>query len=453
MIIFLAVLFIQSQAFSITEQDVITSVLKHYPLVLEAELKQTASESEVESALGEFDHKLKFKSRNRLEDKYDNQYFETVIQRQLPVAGIELLAGHRQGRGHFPAYDGKYKTSGAGEVFAGLSVPLLRNRSTDNYRTNLRLSEIDRDQSKAELKLKKIMSIHKALSLFYKWVLETQKLKINKEILELAQDRQKMMTKKYLAGALEKIKIVDNQRAIDKRSSEVIKGEIEVNKIKAELGIYLRNKDGEPMALVESISPETVLIHEEQFPVFNNSVSNPQVDILKLEKEKLLVSYQFNDQSKLPGLNVDVLGAKELSANAAYDPESLQLGISFDFPLENRKFGGKSTALTYKMQALERRKELLNLELQRMFEFYIEAAKKSFNRWNLTNSEFEKTKKMAFAEKVKFEQGGADLFVVNLREQDVADVDIRRWTALYEYHQYVLDARLFSASFPLEAGI
>ena len=51
---------------------------------------------------------------------------------------------------------------------------------------------------------------------------------------------------------------------------------------------------------------------------------------------------------------------------------------------------------------------------------------------------------MAEAEKNRWSQGAFDLFVVNLREQDVADVDIRRWTALYDYHQYHLDARLFS---------
>lgn len=56
---------------------------------------------------------------------------------------------------------------------------------------------------------------------------------------------------------------------------------------------------------------------------------------------------------------------------------------------------------------------------------------------------------MAEAEKSRWMQGASDLFIVNLREQDVADVDIRRWSALYDYHQYLLDAKLFSASLPM----
>ena len=51
---------------------------------------------------------------------------------------------------------------------------------------------------------------------------------------------------------------------------------------------------------------------------------------------------------------------------------------------------------------------------------------------------------MSEAEKNRWTQGASDLFIVNLREQDVADVEMRRWTALYDYHQYHLDAGLFS---------
>jgi hypothetical protein len=54
---------------------------------------------------------------------------------------------------------------------------------------------------------------------------------------------------------------------------------------------------------------------------------------------------------------------------------------------------------------------------------------------------------MAEAEKKKWVQGAADLFIVNLREQDTADADVRRWTTLYEYFQLSLDAQLYSSTF------
>ncbi len=340
-------------AFALREEDVIRSVLAHFPLIEEAQLKASQSRGEMLSSEGAFDHKLSFKSRNRIEDNYDNQYFETTLERQTPIGGTSLIAGHRQGLGHFPFYDGKYKTSGAGEIFAGLSVPILRNFKTDEYRTNLLLKQIEVKQADEQLKLKKLIYVHKALSLYFKWVLETQKLKINKSMFNLAQLRHEMIEKKFRAGDVEKMKIVDNLRTIDKRQGEIIKNEIDLSKLRTELSLYVRDFEGNPLLVTEEKYSDLILSGPEPTITLSARTSeNPQLKLLNLEKEKLEAELRFHEQSKLPGLNVDLMGARELSQNAAYDPESLQLGIRFDFPLENRKGKGKSVATEYKTKAL-----------------------------------------------------------------------------------------------------
>lgn len=429
---------------ALTEQDVAKSVLTNFPLILEAELKAKSAEGEMTSAQGAFDHKLIFKSRNRIEDKYDNKYFETTLERQTAFGGTSLVAGHRQGLGNFPEYDGKYRTSGAGEIFAGLSVPVLRNLKTDEFRTNLKLRQIEKKQAELEARLKKMVYLHKALTLYYKWVLENQKLKINKEIFELAKKRHDMIERKFKAGDIEKFKVTDNQRAIDKRSGDIVKNEIELNKIRAELSIYLRDNQGSPISIPLESSPDFILQKIEPSSLTAEVSSNPQIKIIDLEKEKLKLESIFYDQSKLPGLNLELLGAKELSPNEPYDPERLQVGLKFDFPIENRKAEGKSVSYRYKVMAIEKNRQFLESELTQQLNFFIKASSDSKMRWDITTNEFEGAKKMAEAEKNRWSQGASDLFVVNLREQDVADVEIRRWTALYDYHQYHLDARLFS---------
>jgi hypothetical protein len=441
----LSLLIFSLEAQALTEQDVIKSVLTNFPLIQEAELKAKSVKGELTSAEGAFDHKLIFKSRNRIEDKYDNQYFETTLERQTAFGGTSLVAGHRQGLGHFPAYDGKYRTSGAGEIFAGLSFPILRNFKTDEFRTNLRLKEIEKKQAELEAQLKKMIYLHKALSLYYKWILETQKLKINKSIFELAKSRHDMIERKFKAGDIEGIKVTDNQRAIDKRNGDILKNEIDLNKVRAELAIYLRDEQGNPLTIPTESNPEFILNKEEP-KLFSSDVSkNPQIKILNLERDKLKLESIFFDQSRLPGLNLELLGAKELSPNDPYDPERLQVAVKFDFPLENRKAEGKSVSYNYKVMAIEKNRLYLESELSQQLGFFVQASTDSKTRWEITTKEYEGTRKMAVAEKKRWTQGASDLFVMNLREQDVADVDIRRWTALYDYHQYHLDARLFSA--------
>lgn len=435
---------VSTHVYALTEQDVAKSVLAHFPLIQEAELKAKSSEGELTSAEGAFDHKLVFKSRNRIEDRYDNQYFETTLERQTAFGGTSLVAGHRQGLGHFPEYDGKYRTSGAGEIFAGLSFPILRNLKTDEYRTNLKLRQIEKQQADLEANLKRMIYLHKALTLYYKWILETQKLKINKSIFELANTRQEMLKRKFKAGDIEGVKVTDNQRAIDKRSGDIVKNEIDLNNIRTQLSVYLRDEQGSPISIPVESSPEFILQKNESLILSSDISFNPQIKILELEREKLKLESIFFDQSKLPGLNLELLGSKELSPNDPYDPETLQVALKFDFPLENRKAEGKSVSYNYKVLAIEKNKRFLETQINQQLSFFIKASSDSKARWEITTREFEGSKKMAEAEKTRWSQGASDLFVVNLREQDVADVEIRRWTALYEYHQYHLDARLFS---------
>jgi hypothetical protein len=433
-------------AYALTEQDVTKSVLTNFPLIREAELKAKSASGELTSAEGAFDFKLIFKSRNRIEDKYDNQYFETTLERQTGFGGTSLVAGHRQGLGHFPAYDGKYETSAAGEIFAGLSFPILRNLKTDEFRTNLKVKQIEKKQAELESQLKKMIYLHKALSLYYKWILESQKLKIYRSIFELAKIRHDMIVRRFKAGDIEGVKVTDNQRAIDKRSGDILKNEIDLNKIRTELSVYLRDEQGGPILIPVESSPEFILQHNEP-PLFSSDISlNPQIKILDLEREKLKLESIYYDQLKLPGLNLELLGAKELSPNEPYDPERLQVGVKFDLPIENRKAEGKSVSYNYKVLAIEKNKQFLESELSQQLLFFIRASSDSKTKWEITTKEFEGSRKMAQAEKSRWSQGASDLFLVNLREQDVADVDIRRWTALYDYHQYHLDARLFSGS-------
>jgi cobalt-zinc-cadmium efflux system outer membrane protein len=444
--LFLYTLTLSINAIALTEKELVNSVLNHFPLIEESIMKYKAADAEVTSAEGAFDHKLSFKSRNRIEDKYDNQYFETTIERTTPYYGLGLIAGHRQGRGTFPPYDGKYETSAMGEVFAGITLPLLRNFSTDEARTSLAIAKIEKKQAHAQIQLKKNIYIHKSLSLFYKWLLENQKIKIRKEILALALNRHSMLEKKFKAGDIERLKINDNQRSIDKRKDEIIKSEINIARIKAELSLYFRDEDGNPVTIKESTYPDENKISESQnFSSINLSVI-PQFSILELEKNKLKTLKELYAQSRRPGLSVEILGAKELSGNAAYDPDSLQLGLKFDYPLENRKAKGKTVSSEYKLKAIQKESDYLAQELTRMFNFSIEAMHASRKRWNIISRELKNALTMGSAEVKRWDQGASDLFIVYLREQEIAETNIRRWTALYEFLQFSLDAKLYSGT-------
>lgn len=450
--ILLVLILLSGSAFALTEKDIITSVTTNFPLIEEATLKLEASKGELESSFGAFDHKLKFKSRNRIEDRYENSYIETTLERQTPYGGLGLFAGHRQGIGTFAPYDGKYKTSSAGEIFAGISLPLLRNFLTDDARTDLLKAKLANEIAGHEFELKRNLTIHKALSIYYKWVVADQKVKIRQQVLKIAEERQSMLEKKFQAGDIEKLKLTDNQRSIEKRKAELTESEIELNNFRTLLSLYYRDKNGNPVLPEVSITVDEKL-PTDTFAPFNKELL-PQLNLIEKELKIREADRALYSQSQLPGLNVELLGARELSGNVPYDPERLLLGVKFDFPLENRKAEGKTTASEYKYKALVKQRDYAHQELERLYKFSTDAVRMTKFRYEVTSSEFSKTKQLGQAERNRWNQGASDLYIVNLREQDTAEAEIKKWSVWFDYHQYTLDARLYSGTLlpPSDAG-
>ena len=122
------------------------------------------------------------------------------------------------------------------------------------------------------------------------------------------------------------------------------------------------------------------------------------------------------------------------------------MGLRFDFPLENRKPRGKSVAQVYKVKALDKRIEYTLKELEANYNNAVTVVGINLKRFTITSDEAEKSMTMARAEQTRFRMGGSELFTVLLRELDVADAEIRKWTTWYDFHQAVLDAKLFQGT-------
>ena len=438
------------EIYALEPQELVRSVLDHYPLIESSLQKKEAAEGAVTAAKGEFDHKLKFKADIWRQSPYNNEYYETRLERQTLFLGASLFAGHRQGAGDFNYYALDKDTSTAGQLFLGIAMPLLRNLMTDEFRTNLRIKNLEKQLADQELRIKKLTAVHEALSTYYKWLLQLKKVSITRQMLDLAYERKSMYDKKYRAGDVERLKVVDNQRQIDKRSASLYEYEIELRKISAKLALFNRDKDGNPVLPEAPTEPEKILSQIDNRYTQHATARNPQVQAISVQKEINEAQEKLGKQSRLPGLNVSVAGGQELSNRPGYGQHILQVGVNFDFPLENRKAEGKTVEYYYKKKATELQLTYMNQELKQLTDFSHEASRKSLERWKVTHSEYENSAKIAIGERRRLLQGGSDLFVVNLREQDQADVDMRRWAALYDYHQFNLDAGLYSASLPVE---
>jgi outer membrane protein, heavy metal efflux system len=436
--------FFTLEVFALNEFDIIESVNKHFLLIEKELLEVQAAEAKITEAKGEFDTKLSLKNRLWQEADYDNQFFDIGIEKLTPYNGLTLKGGQRQGRGNFPVYEGKYKTSEAGEFYLGLSMPLLRDFQTDSARTMREKAKLGLNLADETLRLKRVYYTYKALLYFYQYQLEHQKFLIIDEIYKISVSRQKWLENKIKAGDTEQIRLVDNNRALLKRENELLKIKMSLLKLKNNLSLFLRDEQGKPVTIPEALPPNTKMLNYIIGKVPKLDFSRiPSLRAINREIDILRADFKLEDQNRLPELGVDLMAMRNLTEEKMHPSQnSMQVGISFSYPLENNKAIGKSQSLNYKIQAYERKREFLKQELSMQYEYRTQSLKLSQKSWELLVDEAMAARKMAEAERRKWQQGASDLFIVTLREQDLADTEVRKWKTYMDTLKYYLDISL-----------
>ncbi len=445
----LAILFVSSlaEAGTITAAQVESAVKNRFPLIEKAQFNVEAARQKRLAAEGEFDTKIKVKSANRFDNKYDYRDLETYAEKQLPFQGLSLYAGHHLGLGSIPAYTGKYETAPNGEVFAGARLPLLRNRSIDEARFQLVDADFRREIATVEQIQQTNFYMMKALSTYQKWKLAQRKLDARTALLDIATARQKMMEKQVRLGDVERIALVDAKRSLLKRQADVTDSQNELANVKAEMALYLRNEDGTSRDLTNEVPDLSI----EPFPTsssFKLKIEDlPQIAILRKSRELQDRAVDYGRNQRLPELNLAATTYHELPSSQPVDTTRLQVGIYFELPLENRKGRGLEGEARAKREAFERQRIYAESELQARLQQSITTMEASRNRIALLEEELKSAQIVADAERRRWRSGDSNLFMVAAREEEAASVEIRRWTAEYDFRAAEVEARFTTASF------
>jgi len=406
------------QGFSaeLTLDAVLGESLKRLPLILEASEKVRAASSAQESATGAFDHKIKVKTLNQFEDKYDNQMWDARLERQTPYWGSRFFLGQRQGTGVYPIYDGKSETSSIGELFAGVEVPLLRDRAMDEPRLELARATQRLESERISFQQKSLEVMFKAGASYWKWVAATKKLDIIERWTRIAEERQDFLEKKVRAGDQSEIKLVDNRRSLTKRRAELVKAQREHEQSTAQLALYigadLVKRENAPVDIPISDDPTAL-------PSTQQRDGLPSFRLLAVERSLLEQEKAFAAALRLPELRLGVEGARDLGQlpPSQSDPDQLRVGLRLEIPLENRKGEGKFAEVNAKQRALNARRDWLEREWNAFVSQNAIAIRTTREQLALLELETSDSERMARAELSRLKQGDSDVFFVNLRSK------------------------------------
>lgn len=431
-------------------EEVLNSVERVHPLLIAASRDVDAAAAEALSAEGGFDPSWKTKATARPVGYYDGLTLDSAVEQPTALWGITPFAGYRLGLNDFPIYDEKYRTLRYGELRAGVNIPVWRNGPIDRRRATLRKAELGNELADLSYTQQAIELRRAASYRYWAWVAAGHKLEIGETLLRNVESRQSALAARVGSGDLPAIDEADNARALEQRRAQLALAARSLEQTAIELSLFHRDKSGEPSIPLREQLPS-------DWPTFEGEVRHasvseskalrqrPEPKRLDVQQQQYDVELSYTENQKAPGVDVQVMGSRDFGPAIPERPDLskpvLELGLLIDIPLLNRVNDGRARALRALLERTAQQQRLATDRVVADVRDALSAIKRSEERITSTGREVELALLLERAERDRFDAGDSQLLIVNLREQQTAEAELREVDAQLDYQRALADLK------------
>lgn len=440
MIFFIKLMILSLGASELRLQEVLISSQKSFPMILNSLEELRAAKMKQRQAEGAFDLNLKSKIDKRTDGYYDGESADVSLVKPLKFLSSKVYTGYRVSNGNYPDYEGKYDTLNNGEYRGGVSLSLWRDSFIDEKRLKLWNTQFDIDTKELKLALQKIKVEKEARKAYWAWVAKGNVYLVYKNLLDIAQKRDTAIKKKVKRGDLASIYRTENQQYIVKRKTQVSLAKKEFQNSAINLSLFYRDQEGEPLTpsidqLPEGINGETVINQEKLKQDITQALQlSPEIQTIEalISKEDNKARYGSNLTQPKLDLSFEVSKDYGQGSRTLKTTENRAM-LSIEIPIERNLGKGYQNNAKANQMALRHQKKLLRDQVNITIKTLFNELNTSYEVIGNTKQEIEFAEKLQEAEYKKFNQGASDFFVINIREQNLADAKIKNIKAHLDY--------------------
>lgn len=411
----------------LTLDAVIGSVDRTHPGLEAAERLVDRAQAKGLAARGAWDPRLAAGLRAEPVGFYDNLQVDTVVQQATPLWGAQFYAGYRLGLGSYPIYKGELQTLSAGELRAGLDVPLWRDGPIDARRAQIRQTERLTESAQCGRADTRLELTQNAARAYWRWVATGQEVRIQRDLLDVAEERDAGLRDQASAGSVPQIVVVDNERLVLDRRSKLVKARQDFQRAVLELSLFLRSDDRAPLRTPEDRVPATIPevrvdLPDVEYDVQQAVARHPELCALQRERDAAQVEVRYRRNQRAPAINAQAFVSQDLgNGPAELRPAEFGVGLTLEVPLALRRARGEYRAAKADARRIDARirgaTDRIAAEVRKA-RVDLAAAQQQVE---LAQRQVEVARTLADAEREKFEEGASDLVIVNLRELAAAD--------------------------------
>ncbi|MBM4293099.1 MAG: TolC family protein [Deltaproteobacteria bacterium] len=425
----------------LTLLEVLRAVDATHPKLLAARQKLSGAEAKAGGARGAWDPKLKAKG-SLSGGPYDYSSVSAEVTQATPLWGASLFAGYRVGGGEVPSYKYDLKTLSSGEVSAGLELPLLRERDTDEARAGIQRADQERDAARCDVEAERL-SVHlKASEAYWDWAAKGADVVIQERLLRAAEERAGALRERVAEGSLPPITELDNERLILERKGKLVGARRDLAEAALKLSLFLRDDDLTPVpppparAPAELPPPGALALPDEALDAARAREGRPDLCALRRRLRATQTQLTLAEARRAPQLNARAFVAKDLGGGApSLAPAEVGAALLLEVPVGLRKARGDVDAA--QAQVLAERALLRGEEDRALAE--VQTARvdllADLEQEGLARAQVRVAAALVEAERVKLDEGASDLVILNLREQALADAERALVKARLEFHK------------------
>lgn len=422
--------------------EVLDAVEQTHPDLEVADRKVQEAEGKELAAKGGFDPKLAIRSKWTPVGYYNNGQVDTLVKQATPAWGIGAYAGYRVGFGSYPIYKGDLQTLSGGEMRAGIDVPVWRDGPIDARRAKIKQAKIRRRGARQQRSAAQLQIERDAATAYWTWVAAGLRLRVARDLLGIAEKRNAGLVELADAGAIERIKLVDNRRLVLDRRAKVVAAQQKFNAASLKLSLFLRDADRNPVRVEEGRvptrigRPARIDVSSPENEVTEALRRRPDVAALETEREASRVEVRLAKNQRAPAVNLQTFVAKDLgSGPVELGPLEWGAGVVVELPIPMRKARGEYRAAKASLAGVDAKRRGLRDKVGVEIRDALVALRAAEQSAELAAEQVIAANELADAERTKFTEGASDLVIVNLRELAAADAATQQIDVLAGYQR------------------
>ena len=425
---------------------IIESSQKNYPQILNFYEKVANKEGKVLESLGFFDVKIKNQYQDKSRGFYDGKINDISLEKQNGFMGSKIYGGYRKSFGNFADYDGNNLTNDEGEYRVGGSFSLLRNRAIDSGRLDLITSQLELKESQIQLEKIKNEIVRDAIKSYWSWVISGYIYQAYENLYELAKKRDSQLKIRHQKGDVAQIILIENHRNVLNRQSLMREARNNFDNNTLALSMYYRGQNGEMLlAKIEELPKLDFdlaknLSNKIDEDIASGLQNRPELRLLKIQNDQ--EGNNLNQAKNLyqPKLDLQLEASKDLGDGTKSRSQSNnQVKLDFELPLQQNIAKGKIASSSSKIKAIKYEEQFYRDKISTEISQLHNSLKNILQIYANYLEELKLSQILEKAEKERFQNGHSDFFLINLREQEVANAKINKLLSILRYQSIQAD--------------